>query len=184
MPKPSAVGPALAHPVAYRIITTLGVHGPQTPAALVKLVSGVPSSTLYRHLARLHENGIVEVVDERPARGAVERTYALVRHGGLLDPQEAAERPLDEMIAAAHNFTASLIADLTAYIESERFAMPRDGAYMAMLAAMRLTTAERTELHERIVELAREIARRPDPGGRTRTALYTICIPQEPTSTS
>ena len=39
----------------------------------------IPRATMYRHLKRLTEDGLIEVVDEVKKRGTVERTYAPVR---------------------------------------------------------------------------------------------------------
>jgi hypothetical protein len=36
----------------------------------------------YRHINRLAEGGVLEVVDERPIRGTVERVYAVAETGG------------------------------------------------------------------------------------------------------
>lgn len=39
----------------------------------------IPRATMYRHLRRLTDDGLIEVVDEVKKRGTVERTYAPVR---------------------------------------------------------------------------------------------------------
>lgn len=39
----------------------------------------IPRATMYRHLKRLTDDGLIEVVDEVKKRGTVERTYAPVK---------------------------------------------------------------------------------------------------------
>ena len=60
-----------------RIVQAL-VGAPMTPLQLRDLLGDVSQATLYRHLNQLADGGLVEVVDERPVRGRVERTYAVV----------------------------------------------------------------------------------------------------------
>jgi hypothetical protein len=48
-----------------------------TTSQLRSEVPDVPAGSLYRHIAKLVDAGVLSVVSERRVRGAVERTYVL-----------------------------------------------------------------------------------------------------------
>ncbi|MEE3919206.1 helix-turn-helix domain-containing protein [Micromonospora sp. BRA006-A] len=73
------------HPVRIRILRA-AAGARVTTHDLVELLPDVPQATLYRHLATLVKTGMLDVVQEREVRGAVERVYALPAHGAALDP--------------------------------------------------------------------------------------------------
>lgn len=64
----------LLHPVRLRIVLT-AAGDEVTTADIAKRLPDVPQSTLYRHIAKLAGAGILDIVGERQARGAIERTY-------------------------------------------------------------------------------------------------------------
>ncbi|GAA1397474.1 helix-turn-helix domain-containing protein [Luteococcus peritonei] len=78
----------LLHPVRWGIVQRLAA-GPATPAALQEAMVATAPATLYRQLQSLQEAGLVEVVDEKKVRGAVERTYGLA--GILAGPDPTPE---------------------------------------------------------------------------------------------
>ena len=66
----------LLHPVRLRIVLT--VAGDEaTTADIAERLPDVPQATLYRHIAKLADSGILDIVGERRARGAVEKTYSV-----------------------------------------------------------------------------------------------------------
>jgi|SRR5579863_3347147 len=102
----------LANPIAFRLL-----------------------STLYRHLGRLREAGLVSVVDERPARGAVERTYAVVASNSQLQREEVQTAPIAHVRAAVRNFIASLNANVLSFVGSRAFAKDRTQLRSFLVAA-------------------------------------------------
>ena len=73
-----ATADLLLHPVRLRIVQAFlgdrGAHHHDAPAAELP---DVPAASLYRHVARLVDAGVLAVVAERRVRGALERTYVL-----------------------------------------------------------------------------------------------------------
>src|SRR5690349_5071480 len=85
----------ILHPLRLRLLQTLA--GRQlTASALGAALPEVPQATLYRHLKALVEGEVLEIVAERPVRGAVERVYALREGGGFLTKEEFAAMDLEE----------------------------------------------------------------------------------------
>jgi DNA-binding transcriptional ArsR family regulator len=65
------------HPVRLRILQAFLGGRHLTTGDLARELPDVAQAGLYRHVSRLAKGGVLEVVGERQARGAVERTYAL-----------------------------------------------------------------------------------------------------------
>lgn len=59
-------------------------------------LSDVPAASLYRHVARLVDGGVLSVVAERRVRGAVERTYVLRTAAASVSPDELAKMTPDQ----------------------------------------------------------------------------------------
>ena len=75
MPSPKAG--LILHPVRIQIITAMSTQR-MTARELSEVMPDIPQTTLYRHLNALLRGGVIQVVEEYPVRGTVERVYALV----------------------------------------------------------------------------------------------------------
>ncbi|HXW91913.1 MAG TPA: helix-turn-helix domain-containing protein [Terriglobales bacterium] len=170
----------LANPLAYRILTTVGCRGPQTTTELARVFRNAPTSSLYRQLARLRTAGVLCVVEERQARGAVERTYAVSsREGAAFAPRDLAAVPVSELRAALRNFVASMVADLSTYIESHAFARDRLQVN-AVLAMRRLTDGEYLDTVRKVnAILMRPKARSAAGPAAKRRYFYVVALPDK-----
>jgi DNA-binding transcriptional ArsR family regulator len=64
----------LLHPIRMRIVSA--ITGDRVTAKdLAKALPDIPQTTLYRHINILVDGGLLEVVDEIPQRGTVERVF-------------------------------------------------------------------------------------------------------------
>ncbi|WP_203657428.1 helix-turn-helix domain-containing protein [Actinocatenispora rupis] len=106
----------VAHPVRLRIVHALSGGQSRTTAELCARLPDIPRTTAYRHVALLVDGGVLEVVDERRVRGAVERSYRLRRDRAVIDADTAAAATPDEhrrIFAAA---MAVLLAEFDTYL--------------------------------------------------------------------
>jgi DNA-binding transcriptional ArsR family regulator len=168
----------MANPIAYRLLATIGMRGPQTTAELARVHDDVPTSSLYRQLARLRNAGLLRVVAERQARGAVERTYAVASRGAAtFDPKQFAKLPVAQLRATLRNFLATMVADVSTYVEGRAFA--RDPSQTrAALAICKLTDDEyATVLRDVNAALTRFSDRKP-PASAKRRYVYLIALPE------
>lgn len=111
------VSDVVLHPVRLRVIQALGGRE-LTTGQIRDLLPDVAQATLYRHVAALVEAGFVQVVAERPVRGAVERTYALgerMAHAGREELESMADAQLK---AAFLMFLSSLGENFDRLLES------------------------------------------------------------------
>ncbi len=79
-----------------------------TVTALRGRLSDVPPATLYRHVRTLADAGLLEVVDERPVRGGVERTCRRSPEGGLISREQFTGLPVEDRRTAFAGFVADL----------------------------------------------------------------------------
>ncbi|MCA9569114.1 MAG: helix-turn-helix domain-containing protein [Myxococcales bacterium] len=82
----------LLHPIRIRIVQAVAAAGEATTAAIAETLADVPPATLYRHVGKLLEADVLQVVGSRQARGATERTLAVARARLGADDLEGASR--------------------------------------------------------------------------------------------
>ncbi|MEU0492285.1 helix-turn-helix domain-containing protein [Nocardiopsis changdeensis] len=171
-----ATADVLLHPVRLRVVQSLFDSDPLTTAQLRDRLPDIPPATLYRHIAVLVEAGVLEVVEERRVRGAVERGYRLSRGRVEVDPEARAAMTADDHRRAFTAFAASLMADFDRYLDHEDADPVRDGVAYRQAAAW-LTDEELADLVARIGELVLAAAGRGPGGGRRRRVLSYLAVP-------
>lgn len=170
-----ALSDLLLHPVRLRIVQVFLGRGELTTSALRKHLTDIPAATLYRQVTALLEAGILEVVDERKVRGAVERTLVLHTANANLGPDEAAAMTAEEHRRAFVTFVTGLIGDFDRYLAHGDHDLARDRVGYRQYAA-HLTDEEMDEL---IADLREVILPRlelePAPG-RTRRLISHVLM--------
>jgi hypothetical protein len=173
-----ATADLLLHPVRLRIVQAFLGDRALTTTDLRAELPDVPPGSLYRHVARLVEGGVLGVVSERRVRGAVERTYVLRASRARLSVDEIGRMSRDEHRQAFLAYVAGLIGDFDRYLAREAIDPLRDGASYN-LAAMWLDDAELAELaRELYIVLQPRIANQPTPE-RKRRVLATVLLPAD-----
>jgi len=106
----------ITHPVRMRILMAL--QGAElTAQQIAALLTDVPASSIYRHVQKLVDAGLVEVVAERPVRGAVEKTLRVVTHGADLGPGEVQQMQLEDHRRALLGFFSQLYSEFDRYLQ-------------------------------------------------------------------
>lgn len=118
----------LLHPVRLRMLQAFLGDRALTTAQLSAELSDVPAASLYRHVARLVEGGVLQVVAERRVRGAVERTYVLRQAASRVRLAEIASMETAELRAMFLAFVAGLLGDIDRYLGRGKPDLVRDGA--------------------------------------------------------
>jgi DNA-binding transcriptional ArsR family regulator len=77
----------LVHPLRMRIVTAMGLQK-MTAGDIAAHLPDIPQASLYRHLALLVKADVVQIVETRPVRGAVEKVYALDVNAATLSLEE------------------------------------------------------------------------------------------------
>ena len=166
----------LLHPVRLRVVEAFLGDRSLTTSQLRDELPDVPATSLYRHVARLVDAGVLSVVGERRVRGAVERTYVLRASAARISPDEIAKMTPEEHRQTFLAFVAGLIGDFDRYLARGDVDPVRDGVSFN-LAAMWLTDGELLELgRELYAVLGPRLANQPGPG-RKRQILATALLP-------
>lgn len=168
----------LFHPVRLRLIVALARGARLTAQQLGETLADVPAPTLYRHLRKLQAGGVLEVVEERRVRGAVERVYALRERGPSVNVDLAGASREDHMRYFT-TFVAALLGDFGRYLRRERVDLVADG--VGYREAVFYLSDE--EFAQMVGDVNRTLlpygANQPAPG-RVRRVLATVVMPLSP----
>lgn len=172
----------LLHPVRLRIVQSFLGDRALTTTDLRSQLPDVPAASLYRHVARLVDAGVLAVVAERRVRGALERTYVLRLAAASIGLDELANMTPYEHRHAFMAFVAALLGDFDRYLARGDIDLLRDGVSYN-LAGMWLDDAEMSEVQrELLTVLQPRLANAPKPG-RRRRILGSVLLPGEAADT-
>lgn len=166
----------LLHPVRLRIVQAFLGDRALTTTQLRAELPDVPAGSLYRHVAKLVDAGVLNVVSERRVRGAVERTYVLRPAAARITWDEVAKMTRDEHRQAFLAFVAGLIADADRYLARENIDPLRDGASYNV-AGLWLDETEFMEFLRDLVTVVQPRLANPPKPGRTRRIFATVLLP-------
>jgi hypothetical protein len=168
----------LLHPVRLRILQAfLGDRALRTSDLRAELPDVAPAS-LYRHIARLVDGGVLNVVGERRVRGAVERTYVLRVAAASISLDEIERMSRDDYRQAFIAFVAGLLGDFDRYLSRKDVDLLRDGVSFRM-AGLWLDDAEFAEFLRDLMRVIQpRLANGPSPQ-RRRRILGSVLLPGE-----
>ena len=166
----------LLHPVRLRIVKAFLGDRALTTRQLAAELPDVPAASVYRHVGRLAEAGVLHVVAERRVRGITERTYMLRLFAANMQPAEVAAMSLEEHGSAFLAYVAGLLGDFDRYLATEPEDPARDGAGFRV-AAMWLTDAELADYRRDLAAITAPRLGNAPGEGRRRRMLYTVMLP-------
>ena len=166
----------LLHPVRLRIVQAFLGGRALTTQALRSELADVPPASLYRHVARLVDGGVLAVVAERRVRGAIERTYVLRLRAASVSPDEVASMSVEDQRQAFTAFVAGLLADFDRYLDRGDIDLRRDGVGYRM-AGLWLDDNEFAELLAELVRVLEPRFANAPTAGRRRRILWTVLLP-------
>jgi DNA-binding transcriptional ArsR family regulator len=171
----------ILHPVRMQIIQA--VAGRQlTPAQFAEALPNVPQASLYRHIKKLADGGVLSVVGEKQIRGAVEKSYALANLAAVnLGPGDLEKATREEHFQIFTSFVISLLNEFGNYLRRDKLDLIGDGVgyrqvplYLSDAEFMQLTM----ELNHAVLGYVQN-----QPGeGRKRRLLSTIVMPADQTN--
>ena len=174
-----ATADLLLHPVRLRIVEAFLGDRALTTSALAAELADVPAASLYRHVARLVDAGVLAVVAERRVRGALERTYVLRLTAATIGLDEVAAMSADDHRQAFMAFVAGLLGDFDRYLARGDIDLLRDGVTYRM-AGLWLDDAEFAELLRELTRaLQPKLANPPRPGRKRRILGYVLMPGQD-----
>ncbi len=167
----------IIHPIRLRILTVL-VGKEMTTAQLAEALSDVPQATLYRHVKALAKGGVLEVVGEREAHGAIERTYRLTQERGRLSAKDMQAIPADDHLRYFNIFAATLIDAFARYVHNADLSrMGVDGATYNNVVVY-LADKEREAMRKEITRVLSNVIGNTKTKARKGYLLASIVIPE------
>ncbi len=164
----------LLHPVRLRIVLSLSGRR-RTTQDIQRSLDDVPHATLYRHINRLIEAGVVVVVAEQPIRGGVERTLALAEGAASFTPDDLAETSTADLLGYFVRVMAGLIGDFARYLDRDDVDPMADRIGFRQVPIW-LSDAEFDAFADAMGRLI-GAAHENDPAGRRRRLLTTVVLP-------
>lgn len=168
----------ILHPIRLQIIQTVAGRS-LTPGQIAELLPDIPQASLYRHLKKLSDGGILQVVGEKQIRGTVEKSYALLNPAAAhLSQADLANATPQEHFQIFTTFVLGLLKDFATYLQQEKIDMFADGVGYQQVALY----LSDTEFMQMAMELNRAmlpfLQNTPAPGRRRRT-FSTILMPAQ-----
>ena len=172
----------LLHPVRLRIVEAFLGDRALTTSTLRSELGDIPAASLYRHIARLVEAGVLAVVSERRVRGALERTYVLRLTAATIALDELARMSREDHRQAFLAFVAGLLGDFDRYLARDEIDLLRDGVSYTT-AGLWLNDAEFREMLLGLAQIIQPLLANPPGPGRKRRILTSVLLPGGPGAT-
>ena len=166
----------LLHPIRLRIVKAFLGDRALTTSQLAAELDDVPPGSLYRHIARLTQAGVLQVVAERRIRGAVERTYTMRMAAAQVQPGEFKAMTPEEHAAAFTAYVAGMLADFDRYIATAPTDPARDGTTYRV-SGMWLTDEEFIDFARDLTAVYLDRLANAPGKGRRRRMIYTVSVP-------
>jgi DNA-binding transcriptional ArsR family regulator len=173
---PMASTELLLHPVRLRILKAFLGDRALTTTQLRAELKDVPAGSLYRHVALLTRAGVLHVVAERQARGAVERTYTLRLLAAQAGPGEISAMTPEEHGRAFMAFVAGLLDDFDRYLAAGQPDFVRDRVSYSG-SAVWLTDAEYADFLRDVRVLMQPRLANSPAKGRRRRMVASVFLP-------
>jgi len=168
----------ILHPVRIRIIQALVRGDRMTAQQLQERLVDVPQATLYRHLKKLMESGVLTVVDEIPNRGTIEKVYMLPEKGAEISVEELQQSSPDDHMTFFMNYLASIIGEYGRYIHRSNVDLVKDGVSYRQFSAY-LTEEENLKMLYDIRDIVKKAMENEPNEHRRKRFISVIDFPED-----
>lgn len=165
------------HPIRMRIIQALVRGDLMTTQQLQERLQDVPQATLYRHLKKLVEAGVLVIAEEIPNRGTVEKVYRLPEMGAEISREELEQASEEDHLTYFVKFAINLIGEYGRYLQSGNIDLYRDGVSYRQYSAW-LTEEENLQVLREIKEILVKAAQNKPEGNRRRRLISVTAFPE------
>lgn len=166
----------LLHPVRLRIVHATFDGEPFTITQLRQRMPDVSKATMYRQIALLAANRLIEIDGEERKGGAVERRYRLQPARTIIDAKAAEAMTNDDHRRGFGASLATLLAEFDVYIADPE-SNPTADMVTYRQAALWLSDNEKRALYDDLVAAIRPLLTNRPAADRRRHLLATILFP-------
>ena len=166
----------LLHPVRLRIVHATFDGQPFTTSDLLERMPDVSKATMYRQVALLVDNRLIEVDGEERKGGAVERRYRLHPSRAIVDADTAAAMSNDDHRRGFGASLATLLAEFGSYLDQDD-ANPTADMVSYRQVPVWLSSDEKRALYDRLIETIRPYLGNEATSDRRPHLLAAILFP-------
>ncbi len=166
----------ILHPVRLKILQALAGDRVLSTRQLGQLLPDVAQATLYRHVQKLLQAGILAIDSEQPSRGTIERFYRFEEGNAKLSDAEVAALSHDDHRRYFTTFVAMLMTDFEQYLQRETLDLYADGVGYHQVA-LHLNAAEMEEFARSLNALIEPFLKHQPESDRKRILFSTILMP-------
>ena len=167
----------ILHPIRMKIIQVLGGGKRLSIQDIGSILEEIPQATLYRHVNKLIEHDLIQVVQENQVRGTVEKILA-INEVDMNSQDAAANLSSEEHMELFTTFVTNLMAEFSEYAEHPQFDPLSDGA-MYRQAMVHLSEVEWEEFINELTQVMRKAIEREPRKDRVTKTISTIIIPKK-----
>ncbi|MCM3440635.1 helix-turn-helix domain-containing protein [Metabacillus halosaccharovorans] len=165
----------ILHPVRMKIVQTLIGRKELNVQQIQARLTEVPQATLYRHLNKLLEGNVIQVVKENQIRGTVEKFYA------LNEQEQSATGDLQKLNRDEHlhlflTFMTHVLGQYEAYLQQDEIDLVKDGVSFRQ-AMIYLSDQEFQEFIAEMSEVFLRVINNEPSNERKARNISTIFIP-------
>ncbi|PMC39198.1 transcriptional regulator [Bacillus sp. UMB0899] len=165
----------ILHPVRMKIVQTLIGKEKLNVQEIQARLNEVPQATLYRHLNKLLEADVIQVVEENKIRGTVEKFYALnVKEQSTTEDFQKLSR--EEHLNLFLTFMTHLLGQYEAYLQQDEIDLMKDGVSFRE-AMIYLSDQEFQEFISELSKVYLKVIENEPTSERKARHISTIMIP-------
>lgn len=169
----------LVHPIRMRIVRAFAGGTELTARDLAKNLDDVPQATLYRHLNRLSQAGVLIVISETRVRGALERSYRINPKATTVPTEDIGAIDPETHQKYFSVFVASLLEDFGRYTRTGDVDVMRDDVHYLQIPIL-ATPEEFTSFMGELAALIKKFARLGPARHRIRRTVSIVTLPEKP----
>lgn len=166
------------HPIKCKLLLELYSAGKATAKQLAETYNDIPQATLYRHLKRMTNDGILKVVEENQIRGTIEKTYAVAIDLDAGGQALSGENAGDAYLQMFMQYVFGFIKQFQAYCKRPDIDILNDRSGFS-LAPIYATDEELTTAIAEYVKIIQPLYQnKPAPGRKARTLGLIVSPPE------
>ncbi|WP_160720961.1 helix-turn-helix domain-containing protein [Bacillus sp. USDA818B3_A] len=168
----------ILHPVRMRIIQTL-INQQYTAQQIRECLPDVPQASLYRHINKLADAGVIHIIEEIPNRGTIEKVYSLQDPAmASIGPDQLKNFSKEEHMNLFFKFMANMMGEYERYLNQSYIDLVRDGVAFRQTSVF-LDDEEFVQFIKELSEVFSRVAHNKPEKGRRRRSIATIIVPDQ-----
>lgn len=167
----------LMHPLRIRILQLFSLNTRMTARDIEERLGDVALPTLYRHLNSLVKYEYLEVKEQIPNRGTMEKVYGLQELSKIESLEALQNLSAKDHMQMFVQYQLQMMQDFSNYLDTD-FDILKDGASYRV-ATLHLTVEELLEMSKEMTEVLMKYIEQKPTKDRFALNLYTISVPNK-----